>query len=278
MSGSGVATLATSSSSETNTLTSIMLDVARTMGLAFEGTSTGGSTTTLEDTALEYPADYFTGGTIWITSGGNIGVCKPVKTHNGNDVSFATMSTAIVSGITYALANADYPKYLIKQAVLDVLRFDETLLKNDTLTITADTEQYTLPSGVSNVMKVQVASNDEEPYSFTDHYYWREYDGSLIFDQGRYPTREGYIIRLWYMGYHGVIGETETIEPTVPVKWLIWKTIENLYRKKYQHLAKNSPEQIELLNEAKENVRYAQMTAENFELRSGNPQPRFANY
>lgn len=278
MSGSGVATLATSSSSDTNSLVFIMLDVARTMGLIYEGTATGGSTTTLEDTGLEYHADYYSGGTIWITSGGNIGVCEKVKTHNGNTMSFDTMDTAIVSGVTYAIANADYPKQQLKQAVLNVLRHDECLLKNDTTVVIDDTEEYTLPTGVSNLIAVQVATNDEKPYSFTAHYYWREYDGLLIFDKGRYPTATGNIIRLWYLGYHGTIGESESVEATVPIKWLVWKSVENLYRNKLTRIKQDDPTTIDLFNEAKENAKYAAAMSERYALRSGNPQPRFANY
>lgn len=260
------------------TLVEVMLEVARTMGSVFEGTATGGSTTSLIDTGLETIADHFLNGTLWILSGDQSGDCVLVKTHDGNTVTFATASHAIAAGVTYALANADYPKYLIKQAVLDVLRFDECLLKNDTLTVTEDTEEYSLPSGVDSVYSVQVAKNSTEPYSFIDHYYWKEYDGKLIFDRGRYPVEEGMIIRLWYLGRHGTIVEDGSVKATVPINWLIWKAIVNLYRKKYIHIAKNSPEQIELLNEAKENVRYAETKANKYGLRIGNPQPHFANY
>lgn len=279
MSGSGVAQIAAAGSVPSSaTVLEIMLEVARTMGLPFEGISTGGSTTSLIDTGLEAIADHYLGGTLWILSGDNVSECVKVKTHDGNTVTFSTMAHAIAADVTYALTSADYPKYLIKQAVLDVLRFDECLLKNDTLVVIDDTEEYTLPDNVSNVYGVQVAKNSAEPYSYVDNYYWKEYDGKLIFDLGRYPTVEDRKIRLWYLGYHGVIAESASVEATVPMKWLIWKSVENLYRKKYVYLSKNSPEQIELLNEAKENVKYAELTASKYELRSGNPQPKLANY
>ena len=269
-----IGTIATAPSTSTlPTLVEIMLEVARTMGSVFEGTATGGSTTSLIDTGLEMEADHFRGGTLWILDD-----CLKVATHDGNTVTFAEISNAVVAGVSYALTSADYPKYLIKQSVLDVLRFDECLLKNDTLLVIANTEEYTLPAGVDNVYGVQVAKNSSEPYSFTDHFYWKEYDGKLIFDRGRYPAVVDRIIRLWYLGKHGEIAETESIEASVPVKWLVWKSIVNIYRKKYVYLVKNSPEQVELLNEAKENVRYAELTADKYEMRSGNPQPHFANY
>jgi len=255
-----------------------MLEVARTMGLVYEGTATGGSTTSLIDTGLEVTADHYQNGTLWILSGDNSGQCVKVNTHDGNTVTFATMSNAIVAGVTYGLATADYPKYLLKQAVLDTLRYEETLMKNDTLTVIEDTEEYTLPSGVENVYTVQIAKNSTEPYSWAEHYYWHEYDGKLIFSSGRYPTQEDRIIRLWYLGSHGEITESGSIEPTISMRWLIWKSIESLYRKKYVYMVKNAPEQIELLNEAKENVQYALSMAEKYDIKIGNPQPRLANY
>ena len=260
------------------TLVQVMLEVARTMGLVYEGTATSGTTTSLTDTGLEQSADHYLNGTLWILSGDNSGQCVKVKTHDGNTVTFATMSNAIAAGDTYGLATADYPKWQIKQAVLDCLRYEETLMKNDTLTVTEDTEEYTLPSGVENIYAIQIAKNDSEPYQFAEHYYWHEYDGSLIFSSGRQPTEEDRIIRLWYLGNHGEIAESGSIEPTISMRWLIWKSIENLYRRNYVHLVKNAPEQVELLNEAKENVKHAESMANKYDIRIGNPQPRLANY
>ena len=260
------------------TLVDVMLEVARKMGLVYEGIATSGTTSSLTDAGLEAIADHYQGGTLWITSGDNGGEIAIVKTHDGNTLTFVAMDNAIVADVGYAVAAKDYSKQLIKQAVLDVLRYDQCLLKDDTLTVTADTEVYTLPTGVENVLSVHVAKNSSEPYSFIPNHHWREVNGSLMFERGRYPVMENRIIRIWYQGYHGEISESGTVKATVPIRWLVWKSIENLYRKKYVYLQKNSPEQIELLNEAKENVKYAQLTAEKFELRTMNPQPKLANY
>lgn len=261
------------------TLVQVMLEVARTIGFVYEGTSTSVTTSSLTDTGLEVAADHYVGGTLWILSGTQQnGQCVKVRTHDGNTVTFTALSGTFTTNVSYALATADYTKLQLKQAVLDALRYEETLMKNDTLTVIANTEQYTLPTGVENVYAIQIAKNESEPYVFTEHYYWHEYDGKLIFSPGRQPLQEDRIIRLWYLGSHGEIAETGSIEPTISMRWLIWKSIETLYRRNYMYLVKNAPEQIELLNEAKENVKYAESMADKYDIKIGNPQPRLANY
>lgn len=260
------------------TLVDAMLETARIMGITHEGTATSGTLTSLTDTSMEEPADYWNGGTLWILSGANNGSCVVVKTHNGNTVSFSAMSGTIAAGVEYALATADYPKHKLKQAVLTVLRNDEILLKDDTTTVTDDTEEYSLPSGVSNVIAVHVAQEDEEPYYWQPHYYWQENYGKLLFDPGKEPTNTGDKIRIWYLGAHGEIAESGTILSSVPINWLKWKSAEFLYRDKLTRIKQDDPTVIDLFNEAKEQAKYAAAMSDRYALRTGNPQPRLANY
>ena len=261
------------------TLIEAMLETARVMGVVKEGTATGGSTTTLIDTGLDDPAGYFTKGTLWILSGTYSGTCDVVKMFNeGTFTLTATLAGAIVAGITYAVANSEYPKYKLKQAVLSALRFAPILKTNDTLTVTADTEEYSLPSGVSNVKRVDVAGSLTAPYAFVPNLHWKEWNGKLFFESGKEPSGTGLIIRLWYEGAHGEIAESGSILSSVDMNWLKWTSAAFLYRDLIKKIQKDNPTDIDLLNEAKAFEAEAKQNAARGELISMPSDPKIAGW
>lgn len=261
------------------TLLEAMLETARLMGTVRDGVATGGSTTTLVDTAMDEPSDYFSKGTVWILSGTYAGVCNVVKTHGENTFTWETvLAGAIVAGVSYAVATPEYPKWKLKQAVLKVLRFDPILKIDDTATVTVNTLTYALPSGVSRVAHVEVATDPSSPYNFQPNYNWREENGMIIFDPGKEPTIAGHIIRIWYIGEHGEIAESESILPSVDIDWLCWKSVEYLYRDAMTRINKDNPTDIDLLNEAKQNVMIAERNARKYFLRGREISPKLANY
>lgn len=261
------------------TLLKAMLETARLMGTVREGTATGGSTTTLIDTLLDEPGDYFSKGTVWILSGANSGACKVVSTYQENTLAWSSALTgAIAAGVSYAVANPEYPKWKLAQAVLQVLRFDPILKTDDTLTVTANTEEYDLPSNVKQVSHIEVATNTSEPYSFKPNYNWRDVYGKLVFDHGKAPSEAGRIIRIWHIDVHGEIGESEDILPSVDIDWLKWKAVEYLYRDAMTRFNKDNPTDVELLNEAKQNALMAERKAKRYFIRNREVSPKLANY
>lgn len=261
------------------TLVEAMLETARIMGVVKEGTATGGSTTTLIDTSLDDPAEYFTKGTIWILSGTYSGACDVVKMFNeGTFTLTTTLAGAIAAGVSYATADSEYPKYKLKQAVLSVLRNAPILKTNDTLTITADTEEYSLPSGVFNVKRVDVATSSTSPYKFVPNLFWKEWNGKIIFAGGKEPSGTGNIIRLWYEGAHGEIAESGSILSSIDINWLKWAAAAFLYRDLIKKIQKDNPTDIDLLNEAKTLEAEAKRNAVRGELMSMPSDPKIAGW
>jgi len=67
----------------------LALQVAKAMMDVHEGTATEvGTSTTLVDDELKYPADYFKGGTLWIKTGNNIGAYRVVSNTPDGEIKF----------------------------------------------------------------------------------------------------------------------------------------------------------------------------------------------
>lgn len=257
------------------TLIGAMLETARLMGVVTEGTATGGSTTTLVDTGLDHPAGYFEGGTLWALSGNNSGLCQKVTSFMEGTLTFGTtLSTPIASGDNYAVATPEFPKYKLKQAVLHVLRFSPILKTDDTTVVTADTEEYALPTGVSNIKRIEAAAESSAPYNFVPLYSWRERNGKVIFNPA--PSNTGNILRIWYEGAHGEIAESGTILDSVDINWLKWSAAAFLYRDSITRIKKDDPVRVDLLNEAKLMEETAIRTARRFQLQTMPSDPKIA--
>lgn len=261
------------------TLLEAMLETARIMGIVREGVATDGSPTTLIDTAMDEQSDYFSKGTVWILSGTYSGACNVVETHGENTLAWATsLAGAIVPGVSYAVATPEYPKWKLKQAVLHVLRFDPILKTNDALTVSENTLEYSLPSGISNIAHIEIATDDTSPYCFQPNYNWREVNGKLVFDSGKEPSEAGRIIRIYYIGAHGEIAESGSLLSSVDMEWLVWKAAEFLYRDSMTKFNKDNPTDIDLLNEAKQNAMLAARNAKRCFIRGREISPKLASY
>jgi hypothetical protein len=226
-----------------------MLELARVLGIVYEGTATGGSTTTCVDTAMEYPQDYFEDGTLWITSGDADGLCTKITAHANDTLTFATHTIAVAATNTYAAATADFPKFALKNAVLSALRY-QPIMKADTSTTTAaNQETYTLPTDVADVRRVEIATSTSAPYEYETNYHWIEANGSLCL-YGDLPST-GYTMRLWYADYHDDIAESGSVEEGVDLIWLKWASAVNAWRWRIQQIRKDNPTATDMLNEAK---------------------------
>lgn len=181
-----------------------LLDLAQTLrGVRF-GTATGGSTTTLVDTGLSDPNDFYNGGTIFFISGNNANKSAVITDWNSttHTFTFATQTGACAAADRYAaihnIYNRDTLVEAINQALEDLGPFTAT---NTALTTIADTEAYTLPTGVSAVKKVEIATSTTAPYGWYELRQWREVNGTLYINENVEPWA-GYTIRLWYEADH----------------------------------------------------------------------------
>ncbi len=253
MSGSGTLTLVTTTASPiTNTLAYAMLDVAKILGGLRSGTATGGSTTTLIDTSRDEEAEYWTGGTLWITSGTQAGKCVKILSFLGNTMSFSALAGAIVAGVEYYVLPKEFSMDAIRTAVQASLQeIGELVTVDETLTTDTDDEVYTLPTGVYNILRVDVAGSDADPYQYAPSYYWRELNGYLYFIPSKKPGTDGYKIRLWYKAPHpDVFDDTDVINNSVDRSWLKWASVMHVLRNSISVKGKDKAISLDLLNQA----------------------------
>jgi len=135
------------------TLFDATLAVARELGVARQGTATGGSTTTIIDTGRNEVDDAFNGGTAWIVSADSAAPEDEYATISDwvNSTGTATISAvtaAVASGDVYVLTTARYPLDVLISAINSELikywvpRWDKT-----SLDVVSGQSEYDLPAG-----------------------------------------------------------------------------------------------------------------------------------
>lgn len=191
------------------TLASATLDLARILGAVVEGAATGGSTTTLIDTnfpRIAPPDDTYNRGTIWLIActqtalNGTTAIITDWA-QSTYTVTFAALSKTITAGDTYALIDRDFPRDVLRRSVNMALQSLGGLTDeydNASLVTVANQMAYTLPAGVYNIKRVDVATSSSSPYDYVTNYHWSEVDGKIVFDVGHEYGTAGYQIRLFY--------------------------------------------------------------------------------
>ena len=183
------------------TLFDALLGTAELVGMTRSGkTTSAGSASTLVDATLMDTDDSYNGGTLfWTASSITRRVTDYVQ--SSGTITFATTSTAITpaqyaADVYYTITNTRRED--IVQAVNQALRQIGAVTKiNDTLSFVEDTQEYTLPAGVSNVTRISVANDANDPVEYYRAYSWHEYDGKLhIHEAVNYAI--GHTIRLYY--------------------------------------------------------------------------------
>lgn len=218
------------------TLQSMTLDIATYLSRPVRSTATGGSTTTLIDTSgvVNEPADYFATGVIWFLTGNNAGKSSPITTWNNTTKTFTfpTMAGACAANDRYAAGNLDYPRWKLQDSVNQALKRMGEVLKTDiTLTTVANQQAYTLPAGVNDVKRVEVATFTAEPYGWIPHFNWDTINGKIEFVNDSQPDTAGYKIRLWYYGDHAELtGDTDAIDASLHPERVKWNAIVDALR------------------------------------------------
>ena len=255
------------------TLAGATLALSKKITFTWEGTATGGSATTLIDTAIDasLPNDYFNGGTIWILSGNNIGKCAVITNYDNATYTFtfATMTLLNASGNRYAVANKDYPLYLLKQAINEAMKTLGPLPDIATSIVTVGgQEEYNLPAGIMDVRRLEIAANDDEPYDWSIHRHWKEIDGKIIFDSFCQPKDDDLTVRItYYPTAVELVNYTDVITPYIHIDRLAWESVCHALRWRLQRTKGDEPDVLRLLNEALAN-------AQREELR--HPVPQFS--
>jgi hypothetical protein len=91
---------------------------------------------------------------------------------------------------------------------------------NETLTVVNNQTEYTLPAGVSNVVRVQVASSSSADYDYETQFNWHEINGKLYLPDSLKYTAGGKI-RIYYNAPHSeVTTDASTISDAIPMPML----------------------------------------------------------
>ena len=215
-------------STTTNTLGNMILRTAECLkGLRYSTSTAAGTTTTLVDTGMTEPDEFFNGGTIFFLSGTLIGLSAVITDWDlaTNTFTFSTQSGAPGSGVSYAALDANYPREALVQAIngaLSELGHYPVFYNEAAFVTVADQEEYTLPAGVYNVKKVFIAANDAEPYEFQENFGWLESAGSLIFDMDT-PAESDKRIRIYHEAPHPIVTEdSDAIMDCIHPELLAW--------------------------------------------------------
>jgi len=235
-------------------LLDLMLDIARSVGIAREGTTSAtGTTTSIVDANLRAPAETYQGGTLFILSGTYDGAVKVITQHgSGGKITFSgAVAGAVPSGVSYAVTLPKYPYHLLRQTAIRAIQKRTITMHDDTLVTVANQEEYTLPAGVGDVRKVLISSNTSDPHDFQPSFFWSVSEGKLIFTSP--PSTAGMVIRLVYAGKHASIADGADIDQAVDYEYALWAGVVDIYRWMMNNTGKDNPEIVELLNEAKVN-------------------------
>jgi hypothetical protein len=181
-----------------STLFDVLLRMARELDESFESNATGGSATTLVDAANSEPDGYWNNGTLFLVAGPRVGTTLVITDWDNPTKTFTIPTgTAITTANRYLALHGRWARGILIRAVNGALAEQEILVDNETLTAEASKKVYTLPAGVSNLIRV-MAGNDTDGWE--DNFTWLEAQGEVIFYA--HAPAAGKTIRLRYACPH----------------------------------------------------------------------------
>lgn len=91
---------------------------------------------------------------------------------------------------------------------------------DESLTVVDNQTEYSLPSGVINVVRVQIANGKSTDYNYTTIFTWREINGKLYFPD-ELGFSAGNKIRIYYNDTHDeVLNDEDIIDDDIPIPLL----------------------------------------------------------
>lgn len=202
------------------TLFDAMLETARCLQSLRSGTATGGSTTTLINTAMSEPDDWFNGGVLFLP-GTKVTTTPTDWVSSTNTLTFPALATAITAGTAYSLCGSRWSREMLVQAVNTALTEMGIPTTTSVITSVQDQSEYTL-TNIENIKRVEIAQNDAEPYDYAPHFSWREVDGELVF-LSKLPGESGKNIRLWHNnGFSNVTADAALMPDGVHILRIAW--------------------------------------------------------
>ena len=224
------------------TLATLTYRVARELGIVSEGTATGGSETTIEDSTLRTEADdYWNSGSAWILrdeagdSDAPEGEYARVTNfeNTGGVLTTSAFTVSAAEGDKYAVAKKTYPLETLARCVNQALQDLGTIPITDTDTIdtAANQTEYTMPIAANlDLRQVWYQTNDDaDDNRWMLLYNWevqREDTGTadeLIFP---YQLPSGHDVKLVYGAAHPELHLYSSIlNEGVPVTMVVYSAV-----------------------------------------------------
>lgn len=186
------------------TLFDVMLETARLSGILRSGVCTygalyGATLQYVEDTSRLEKEEYFNGGTIFFKTDKLFAKISNFEQTGGK--FYYSKDVAATTGQPYSATNTD--PYALIEAVNSALTHMGTHTKVDeTLTSDVTSTEYTLPDGVSNLVRVEYTAGD----GFSPQLSWREIEGKLYTYA---PFKTAGTLRLYYNVLHPYVEEAD---------------------------------------------------------------------
>lgn len=206
------------------TLFDIILRLAHEILVTRQGTATGGSATTLEDTAFHFQPDQFKDGTLFIL---HDGAMRKIIEHTTEKFTISPAYTAPANGDAYVVAAGDIPLDVMIAGVNASIR-NMILPGEDVTQVTvASQEEYTLPANVSHLFRVEIATSKTSPYGYAPDFHWDEIDGKLRWPAAFAPGSDDMKMRLTFRKPHTeIVLETAVISNDVDLDYLHWSAVQ----------------------------------------------------
>ena len=241
------------------TLADAMLEVAKIITHVRTGmTTSNGTTTTMIDNTMTEPDDYWNGGYLWTFGLYNkFGVTPTDYVRSTGTVTFTPALSGIwVANAPYAIMGREYTRsqlvMAINQALADIGDYPQ---EDDSLVTVENQRDYTLPTPVANIARVEIAQNLQEPYDYYEYHWWNEIPGSsqgiLRLDYDHLPM-PGYKIKVIYNIKPSAINNDDAwLPPGIPLARIKWTAAIYALRARYLDVGKEDPQIVQIYNECK---------------------------
>jgi len=236
-----------------------LVDLARRLTNVREGNATAVAATYIDDANKALGVDEYNSGVLFLkdTTPRWLTVTDTTATR----ITFAT-TTAPSAGVGYAVVNRDYPLDILLGSINAAIKdlYAETA-EDDTLDTNSSLAAYTLPTGVSDVLKVEIETPVgimyylPGPTYFAENHHWHEVDGELRFMPGMEPRFDGKAIRITYRVRPADLDAAADELPLVDYELLLWKAVAHALRWGLKKYGQDPDRRVaESLNEAQQEI------------------------
>lgn len=241
-----------------------ILDIAATVGPVYYGIASAGGARTITDTSVLVDGGQFIGGMLIVTSGDAQGDVRKIVSNKDGVITVDRNFTVIPSAAdTFAISPMHYHRLL--QAFNAAVNTGTAVLTDTTiLGLASDVLSYSLPAGVSNVVRVAVED-------LGINRYWHEYGDVLVFSRGHGPA-ENKTVTLYYRGRVQLNWATDQITTSISPDWMKWAGVAQYWRTELEVSHKDNPVAVDMMNEARTQLAQAVSKVRSMDLA---PDPRY---